>query len=193
MTKRKYELKKRAERQAETRRRIVEATAGLHQTVGPAKTTISEVAERAGVQRLTVYNHFPEEGELFAACSAHFRAQNPTPDPAAWAEIDDPDERLRTALSDMYAYYERTEAMTGNVFRDAETMPALRELVEGGWGPFMDYAVGLLSEGRPRRKAVHAAIALALEFSTWRSLVRRSGLGAGQAAEVMVRAVREAA
>src|SRR3954471_19243501 len=124
-TRRKYELKKRAERQAETRRRIVQATEELHRTVGPAKTTISEVAERAGVQRLTVYNHFPEERELFAACSAHFRQENPAPDPAAWAEIADPDERLRTALTELYAYYERTEDMTGNVRRDAELLPAL--------------------------------------------------------------------
>jgi AcrR family transcriptional regulator len=191
--KRKYELKKRAQSQAETRRRIVEATAELHRTVGPAKTTISEVAARSGVQRLTVYNHVPEERELFAACSAHFREQNPTPDPSSWAEIADADERLRAALSEMYAYYESTEDMTGNVFRDAQSMPALRELVEGGWGPFMDYAIGLLAAGRPRRKAVRAALALALEFSTWRSLVRVSGLSRAQAVDVMVRAVGAAA
>src|SRR3954469_20083307 len=86
-TTRKYELKKRAERQAETRRRIVEATEELHRTVGPARTTISEIAERAGVQRLTVYNHFPEERELFAACSAHFMAEVPPPSPRDWVPV----------------------------------------------------------------------------------------------------------
>src|SRR3954468_2933551 len=111
-TKRKYELKKRAERQAETRRRIVEATVQLHQEVGPAKTTISEVAERAGVQRLTVYNHFPDERALLGACSAHWVEHNPPPDPTEWVAIDDPDERMRTALSELYGFYEATEDMT---------------------------------------------------------------------------------
>src|SRR3954451_5643804 len=105
-TKRKYELKKRAERQAETRRRIVEATVQLHQEVGPSKTTISEVAERAGVQRLTVYKHFPDERSLLGACSAHWREHNPPPDPTGWAGIDDPDERLRGALTGLYGFYE---------------------------------------------------------------------------------------
>jgi AcrR family transcriptional regulator len=192
-TRRKYELKKRAERQAETRRRIVQATEELHRTVGPAKTTISEIAERAGVQRLTVYNHFPDERDLFAACSALFQERNPPPDPSAWSATGDPEDRLRTALTELYAYYEQTEDMTGNVLRDAETMPGMRELVEQGWGPFMEYATGLLAEGRPRRKAVRAAIALALQFSTWRSLVRGSGLSRPQAVDLMVRAAREAA
>src|SRR3954468_23183799 len=138
--KRKYELKARAERQAETRRRIVEATVQLHQEVGPAKTTISEVAERAGVQRLTVYNHFPDERSLLGACSAHWIEHNPPPDPTAWAAIDDPDERMRTALSELYGFYEATEDMTGNVQRDAEVMPALREILDAGWGGFVEYA-----------------------------------------------------
>src|SRR3954453_12455686 len=93
-TRRKYELKKRAERQAETRRRIVEATEELHRTVGPARTTISEIAERAGVQRLTGYKHFPEERELFAACSALFQERHPPPDPSGWSAIEDHDDRL---------------------------------------------------------------------------------------------------
>src|ERR1700712_1555470 len=112
--KRKYELKARAEAQEETRRRITEATVGLHLEVGPAKTTISEVAKRAGVQRLTVYNNFPDESSLLGACSAHYTAQPPPPDPAAWASVRDPGRRARAALSALYAYYRETEAMTGN-------------------------------------------------------------------------------
>src|SRR3954454_19384323 len=93
-TDRKYELKERARRQDETRRRITEATVELHRTVGAARTTISAIAEKAGVERLTVYRHFPDEGSLFDACSAHWIEANPLPDPAAWAAIADPDERL---------------------------------------------------------------------------------------------------
>src|SRR3712207_9439485 len=98
MTRRRYELKERARRQEETRRRIVEATEALHRELGPAKTTVAEIARRAGVTRVTVYNHFPDERELLGACSAHFVAGHPPPDPAAWAAIADPGERLRAAL-----------------------------------------------------------------------------------------------
>src|SRR6476469_8330030 len=96
---RKYELKERAEKQAETRQRIVEATAALHEEVGPARTTVAEIARRAGVTRLTVYTHFPEDEELFGACSAHFMSQHPPPDISVWAQIDDPAKRLRRALA----------------------------------------------------------------------------------------------
>src|SRR3712207_3871494 len=111
---RKYELKARAEGQAQTRRRITEATVELHRTVGPAQTTISAIAERAGVQRLTVYRHFPTEEELFAACSAHWLAGSPPPDPAEWAGIADRRERLRSALEAIYAWYRANEGMLAN-------------------------------------------------------------------------------
>src|SRR5437762_6951159 len=102
---RKYELKARAEKQAATRRRIVEATSALHEEVGPAHTTVAEIARRAGVQRLTVYSHFPEDRELFAACSAHVVAANPPPEPAAWAAEANPMARLRRALREIHAWY----------------------------------------------------------------------------------------
>src|SRR3954469_14503837 len=110
--KRKYELKARAEAQEETRRRITEATVGLHLEVGPAQTTISEIAKRAGVQRLTVYNNFPDEASLLGACSAHYGAQRPPPDPGEWMAMEDPEERTRAALTALYGYYRETEAMT---------------------------------------------------------------------------------
>ena len=100
--KRKYELKKRAERLAETRRRITEATVELHRTVGPAATQVNEVARRAGVQRMTVYNHFPDETSLFSACSAHWRALHPAPDLAAWRAVEEPGARLRLGLGELY-------------------------------------------------------------------------------------------
>src|SRR5215204_2761955 len=110
--KRKYELKKRAERLADTRRRITEATVELHRTVGPAATQINEIARRAGVQRMTVYNHFPDESSLLTACSAHWRALHPSPDLAQWRAVVAPGARLRRGLRELYAWYRETEPMT---------------------------------------------------------------------------------
>src|SRR6266567_2621446 len=125
--KRIYRKRRRAETEAETRRRITESAVELHGTLGPSRTSISAVAERAGVRRSTVYRHFPDEAALFAACSAHWRAANPYPDQDAWARIENPDERLRVALGDLYAYYRRTEAMLDNLFRDETTTPLVRQ------------------------------------------------------------------
>src|SRR5687767_12284333 len=118
--KRKYELKQRAKGVEETRRRIVAATVELHRSVGPAATRVSEIARRAGVQRVTVYSHFPDEAALLAACSAHWRSLHPAPDPAGWRAVAGAGERLRLGLQELYAWYRETEAMTANVLRDAE-------------------------------------------------------------------------
>src|SRR6478672_11922468 len=101
-------MRRRAESQRETRRRITESAVELHGTLGPAHTTMGAVAERAGVRRSTLYRHFPDEGALFDACSAHWAAANPPPDPGAWVAIEDPDERLRAGLEDLYAFWRRT-------------------------------------------------------------------------------------
>src|SRR5829696_6193269 len=119
--KRPYRKKRRAELEAETRRRITESAVELHGTVGPSHTSMSAVAERAGVRRSTLYRHFPDEAALFEACSAHWAAGNPPPDISAWAAIEDPDERLRVALAEFYAYYRRTERMMANLVRDEAT------------------------------------------------------------------------
>src|SRR4051812_21205209 len=119
MPARTYRQKKRAEQSAETRRKIVEATVALHREVGPAATQINEIARLAGVQRVTVYSHFPDEVSLFMACSAHWRALHPAPDPATWLSIEDPAKRLRLGLRELYEWYRKTEPMTGNVLRDA--------------------------------------------------------------------------
>lgn len=191
-SRRKYELGRRAERQAETRRRIVEATAALHQEVGPAKTTISAIAKRAGVERLTVYRHFPEERELLRACQEHFLTSHPIPDPTPWSRIDDPPARLRSALVALYAYYRATEAMTANVLRDAPSLPALGDLLEG----LPRYLTGvrdLLLRGwnvrEGDRALLEAAAGHALDFETWRSLTRRQELTDDRAAEMMTRLV----
>lgn len=182
---RKYELKRRAERQAETRRRIVEATVELHTSVGPARTTISAIAERAGVERHTVYAHFPDERELFQACSSHWRAMHPLPDGAGWESIADPSRRLYAALYEVYAWYEVVEDDLAIFSRDAGVHPLTSELV-GQRELALGSLGGALADGRPRRKAVRAAIGHALEFETWRSLTRRQGLSRKQAIDAML-------
>ena len=181
---RKYELQKRAERLAETRQRIVEAAVELHTTEGPAKTSISAVAERAGVQRHTVYAHFPDLRSLLAACSGHWESLNPFPDPAAWFAIEDPVRRLRAALDDVYAWYEQVEPALALFRRDATLVPENGELVEREAAELAALADRLASGLRPRR-AARAAIGHALEFETWRSLVRRQGLSRKAAVELM--------
>ena len=186
-------MKKRAERRRETRRRIVEAAVELHRARGPARTTVKEIAERAGVNRLTVYNHFPDMADLLGACSRRWTERHPPPDPARWREIQDPRERLRAALADLYAYYERTEPMTANVLRDAEAMPELAAVLDGTLVPYLGRVRELLAEGwGGRRRRLLAALALALDFHTWRSLERRSGLSREEAVEVMLEAVQAA-
>ena len=128
-SKRRYRKRRRAQLEDETRRRITEATVDLHGTVGPARTTVSAIAERAGVQRATVYRHFPDEESLFGACSAHWLAANPLPDLAEWAEIADPDERLRVGLGELYAWFDRGEYMLEKTTRDAAVVPAMQAAV----------------------------------------------------------------
>ncbi len=182
---RKYELKKRAEQLQETRRRITEATVELHCSVGPAATRIAEVARRAQVGRMTVYNHFPDDASLFSACSAHWRALHPAPDACRWRAVEDPGQRLRVALRELYAWFRETEPMTANVLRDMEQLPALQDVVERGLGRYLDTAHQLLvapyrARGR-RRARIDAAVGAALDFHLWRAL---AALGDDEAAEL---------
>jgi AcrR family transcriptional regulator len=194
--KRKYELKARAEAQEDTRRRITEATVGLHLEVGPARTTISEVAKRAGVQRLTVYNNFPDETSLLGACSAHWVAQHPPPDPATWQSIRDPVRRARAAVAAMYAYYRETETMSANVLRDAKTMPALAAILEQGRGTFLaairDDLAAAWERGRSPNPKLRAALGLALQFETWQALARGEGMSDEDAADLAIAMARGA-
>ena len=192
---RKYELRQRAQSRAATRQRIVEATFQLHASVGPARTTISAIAERAGVQRLTVYRHFPDERSLFQACTSHSAAASPRPDPSGWVSVDDPEERLRIALGDIYAFFRRTEQLTTNVRRDLPLLPVLQEVAS----PVVEYwetVRAVLDRGWKarggRRRLVRAAVGHAVEFETWRSLARVEGLDDAEAADAMVRFARAA-
>jgi AcrR family transcriptional regulator len=198
----KYELKKRAERQEQTRLRIARATLELHETVGPALTTRSAIAERAGVTRPTVYSHFPDDLSLNKACSSLDLSENPLPDPGRWEEISDPEERLRSALSDLYSYFGRREQLWANVLRDQELLYSnddpealeadaeimgpillhweqMKETIAAGWGP---------SEGIPQ--LLLGAIGFALDFHAWRAMVRTQGMSDEQAIELMVGMVR---
>jgi len=199
----KYELKKRAERQQETRLRIARATLELHEILGPSLTTRSAIAQRAGVTRPTVYSHFPDDLTLGKACSSLEMSDNPLPDPEPWAEIPDPERRLRMALGDLYSYFRRRERLWANVLRDQEMLlddpealeadaeimepiflhwERMRETLAAGWGP-PDSPPGLLL----------GAIGLALDFQAWRAMARTQGMSEEQAIELMVGMVRCAA
>ena len=201
----KYELKKRAERQEETRLKIARAALELHEILGPALTTRSAIAQRAGVTRPTVYSHFPDDLSLGKACSSLGLSENPLPDPGRWEEISDPEERLRSALGDLYSYFRRRERLWANILRDQELLYAngdpealeadaeimgpvlshwerMKETIAAGWGP---------PEEVPR--LVLGAIGLALDFQAWRALVRTQGISDEETIELMVCMVRCAA
>ena len=198
----KYEQKRRAEQQSETRRRIVVAIVALHREVGPARTTISAIAERAAVERLTVYRHFADEAAMFQACSAHFAAEVAPPDPTTWAGVPEPAERLRAALLAFYDYYRRGEDMLAHVLHDAPEIRALAAVL-APWHAFVgavrdDLLAGWAAAGEsapasPARARLAAAVAHALRFETWRSLARVEALGDAEAADLMVTLAHAAA
>jgi AcrR family transcriptional regulator len=188
-----YRKRKRAEQEALTRRRITEAAVTLHGTVGPARATIKAIAAEAGVQRATVYRHFPQLESLFMACSALWASRNPPPDPAAWATIADPDQRLRRALAELFEWYEWAEPMLTNVSRDA--VPASAE-ARAVFQRHFEALHGALMQGRQtrgrRRAVIAAAIGHALDFGTWRSLTRDQELRPNEAVRLMSALVRGA-
>lgn len=186
--KRRYRKRRRAEREVQTRRRITEAAVKLHGTLGPARTTIKGIATEAGVQRATVYRYFADLDSLFIACSTHWASLNPPPDPNAWRQITDPDIRLRKGLSELYAWYGWAEPMLTNVFRDAPSVPAMAQPMEGFQRHFQALHQALMSRrrisGRARAR-VPAAIGHSLAFATWHSLVREHELHPDEAVELM--------
>ena len=177
-------MKARAERVAETRSRIVAATVELHREVGPARTTVADIARRAGVERLTVYNHFPNERTLYEACQTHWLTQLPPPDAARHAGVTNPDARTEAVLRDLYGWYHKTAPMLRNVVRDAQALPALAQTV-AVYRDTQAQIVELLLKGRGvrgrRRRRIAAALRLVLEFGTWDALTA-AGLDDGEAA-----------
>jgi len=190
MSARPYRKRARARSEEATRRRIVEAAVDLHGTVGPARTTIAEIARRAGVSRLTVYNHFPDDAALLGACSGHWIEGHPPPDVGAWAQVEDSAQRLRAALSELYRWYADNEGMLANSARDAELVPALAELRKQTVGPQGEAMVEVLAAGRDGAHdgRGRALLALAVAFETWRTLAQ-AGLAPDTAAATMAGAV----
>ena len=194
--KRRYELKARAESQRLTRERIVQATMELHKEVGPAKTTVAEIARRAEVQRLTVYNHFPQDIELFGACQARWMGLHPLPDISAALALPDPTERVRAALRGLYGWYRDTAPMAEKIQRDRGAVPALDALMEQTADARLAQLTEALARGfsaRGRRAdRQRALIRLTVDFWTWRRL-NREGLEDDTAADLMAGAVASVA
>lgn len=185
---RKYHQSRRAEQQEETRRRIARAAVELHGLVGPARTTVSAVAERAGVQRNTLYRHFPDEHSLMAACSALFDSEHPLPDPADWAREEDPMRRAERGLGALYEYWEEHEELVRNVLRDAETDDVVREAASRSWDASMvSIRQAIIGDRRSTAQSeeLTAFADLAVSFRTWQTLVRHNGLTSRQAATLM--------
>jgi AcrR family transcriptional regulator len=189
---RKYELKARAESQERTRRRIAKAAAGLHEEVGPAETTVAEIARRAGVSRLTVYKHFPDNAALYPACSAHYASEHPLPDFNAALTREDPVDRVRSLLRTVYSgVYREREGMMRNLYRDRRVDPALDEFMRGSLdaaiGGFEDALVAGFELNTERAARLRALIGVALEYWTWERLTR-DGTNDEAAAELMTEA-----
>jgi AcrR family transcriptional regulator len=181
-----YRLDVRARRQEETRLRIIQAAIELHQTIGPAATTMTEIADRAGVGRVTVYRHFADEDALAGACSALYFERHPAPDPERWTAIADPLGRLRAALSEIYAHHRATEAMMTHVLADARDHEVMAPY-HAHWARAADVLTAPWRARGRRRTLLRAAIGHAIAFDTWRSLVRDQGLGDDDAVEVALR------
>lgn len=179
----------------DTRQRIVEAMVGLHEEVGPAMTTVTAIAERAGVQRLTVYRHFPDARAMLGACSSHWQQEHPLPDPVAWTGIGDPRRRLEQALTELYDYFCEGAPMLGSVLPDEKEMPEVAEVMSPWW-TYMREVAGGLSAGwgvsGDVQRLVRSAVGHALGFYTWRSL-SGEGLSNAEAVDLMVGLVADVA
>ena len=180
-----YRLGKRALKQEQTRLRIVEAAVDLHCTIGPAQTTVSQIAERAGVQRHTYYAHFPNERSLFLACSGLSMERDPLPDVAQLLTVAPGRERIRRGLEQLYGWYGRNEQHAACVIRDAEHHPLTREMMELRMAPVFRRTAEIMSEGVDDRS--RALLGIALDFACWRNLGRN--YSAAGAAALMADAV----
>jgi len=182
--KRTYQKTKRADDEWRTRKRIVDAAEYLHATLGPAHTTVSAVAGRAGVTRATVYRHFATEESLFLACSRQWLSRQRLPKPDVWGTIEDPIERLRTGLLDIYHFYRGGEQMMAHIHHDVDVVPAV--VVAARHSREQLWLETLLAPQPSRRKTVRAAVAHATAFTTWQSLCGAQGLSHRSAVELMV-------
>jgi AcrR family transcriptional regulator len=185
---RSYRLKQRAERQNRTRQKIVDAAIELHQTKGLAGTTMSDIADHAKVGRVTVYRHFPDEESLVGACSGQYFQRHPFPDPTSWRSIQNATDRLRQGMRETYAYHRETEVMMRRVIADARDLPIITPY-HAHWQRAADILAAAWRVTGQRKMLLHAALALALSFDTWRTLVRDQRLSDDQAIELMLRLI----
>ena len=188
MKKRKYKKTRRAEQQEQTRDRIVEATVALHEELGPANTSIKAVAERAGVQRLTVYRYFPDDVSLYQACTSHWLSLNPPPDSSGWSGIEMAEEQTTTALLEFFKYYRRTESMWTGAYRDVEDIAALKKGMDG-FEAYIDEACYALVKAwklrGKRKQQLSLTVRHALRFATWR-LLKQEKLNDKQITELVM-------
>ena len=192
MGKRQYKQSKRAEQAEETRQRIVDAAVQLHEELGPAQTTISAIAERAGVQRLTVYRHFADDRAIFAACTSHWRMLNPPPEQTEWQGVTDPVERAITAVTRIYSYYRRNRGMLHKSFRDIEVTPALAEpfgAMQAWLTRVCDDLIAHWDRKGIERKQLAAVLGHVLGFPAWESLTA-TGLSDKRAVETVEKWLR---
>jgi len=179
-----YRKKLRAKQHEETRRRIVESAVALHESIGGEQATVTKIADRAGVSRVTVYRHFPDEQSLLQACTQHYLSANPPPDPSIWMSFSERKERLRAALTEIYGYHRRTERMMDRAFADSLSNEILAELLE----PYFDFwnhvrdMLAAAWDGAP----VAPIIGHSIDFRTWKTLVREQGMPEEQAVELFV-------
>jgi AcrR family transcriptional regulator len=191
---RKYQQKKRADHQEQTRQQIIVAAVEIIEQVGPTRVTISAIAERAGVERATVYRHFPDEQALFIGCMSHYIAAHPLPDPTRWQQISEPETRLRIGLTEIYAYHHQTEQMAAQTMRDLPDLPVLQEALRPyfqHWTRIRDVLGANWNTEGEQFRLLSAAIGHAIAFQTWHSLVQEQGLGNVQAIELMVALIRD--
>jgi AcrR family transcriptional regulator len=187
-------MRKRAENVDETRLRIVEAVVGLHGSVGPAETTIADIAREAGVTRLTVYRHFPDVDSLFGACSAHWQSQQTLPDPGSWSQTADAGERVRVALTDIYRFYRDGASMLTRLYHDKETIPPRFQTMlderDVHWRELL--LQPFRARGHARRR-LRAVLGHAVSFWTWRSLCAENGLSDAEAVDAMMTVITQTA
>jgi AcrR family transcriptional regulator len=181
-----YRMDKRAQDVAATRQEIVEAAVRLHGSLGPAATTVSGVAQEAGVTRLTVYRHFPDAEALFAACSAHWGSGQTYPDIQGWLEVTDPAERLRVGLADLYRFYAEGEPMLTRIHRDRDALPpTIQERTAATEVAQRDALLAAFTVNGARRRRVQGVLGHAVSFWTWRSLCLDGGLTQREAVDAM--------
>jgi len=186
---RRYRKRKRALQEERTRQRITEAAVELHGSIGPARTSVTEIADRAGVSRMTVYNHFPTDADLFGACSTHWFGLHPLPDPDEWAAIPDPGARVLSGLGAIYAWYREAEPMMENVLRDAALVTAVDDVMAASWSPYVDRMVDVLAATGPGTTTTddrRVVVRLLVDFRTWQAF-SRSGLDDDGAAALAAR------